>query len=67
MLKEKIKMNIEGMHCNSCKILILDILKNEKIKVKKFVNNSLEIESNIDFKDIKSMIEFAGYKVIKVD
>ena len=63
MENNTIKMKISGMHCPSCKVLIEDVLNDEGAKIKSFVKDELEIETQKSFKDIKKSIENEGYKV----
>lgn len=66
-MKTQIKIN--GMHCESCALLIKEILeelegvKNAKVS---FEKSSATVEFNemkVTEKDIKSLIEKEGYKI----
>ncbi len=68
---EKIKLNVEGMHCPSCEILISDALNeldgvtNAKLDHK---SGTAEVEfdnSKIKKEDIIEVIKKEGYKVRK--
>jgi len=68
---EKIKLNVEGMHCPSCEILISDELKElegvQKVKVD-HESGYAEVEfdnSKIDKRIIIETIKKEGYKVKK--
>lgn len=66
-----VKLKIDGMHCNSCKVLIEDALEDEQGVNSSEVsleNNSLKVEyddSKINIDRIKQIIEEEGFKVIK--
>lgn len=67
---KEIKLNVSGMHCRSCEMLIKDAL--EEIKGVKDVeaNHSqgtvrLLHEDNVRLDEIKKTIEREGYKVIE--
>jgi copper chaperone CopZ len=68
---EEIKLNVEGMHCSSCEILISDELK-ELNGVKDVVVNHKSGSVNVKFDqsktnkhDIIEVIKKEGYKVRK--
>lgn len=65
----KIKLDVEGMHCNSCKILVKESLEeigcssvlidlDDKKKIAKIL-----LDYNGDKKDVVKVIESEGYKV----
>ncbi len=63
----KTKLNVKGMHCKSCEMLIKDALQDEGVKANVNVSKA---EVNVDFDDskiklekIKSIIKKEGYKV----
>lgn len=66
---KKIKLNIEGMHCHSCEMLIkdslkeLDGLKKSKINHKKGTAITIFDDSKLKEEDIVKAIEKEGYKV----
>ena len=68
---EKLKLNVEGMHCPSCEILISDELKElDGIKSAKVnhVQGTAEVEfddSKINKEKIIETIKKEGYKVRK--
>jgi len=63
----KAKLNVKGMHCKSCEVLIKDALQDEGVKANVNVNKgevSIEFdESKIKLDKIKSIIKKEGYKV----
>jgi copper chaperone CopZ len=69
----KMNFEISGVHCPSCKILITDILEDEKVKVNKFdvdvkkQKGTISIDASQSEEEIKELIQGAGeYKVKKV-
>jgi copper chaperone len=63
MIKEK--MNVEGMHCKSCEMLIRGELEEKDVKVS-FKGKELTVEfdeNKISLNDIKEIIKKEGYKV----
>jgi copper chaperone CopZ len=66
---EKIKLNVEGMHCSSCEMLVNDAL--EEIGVKSKADSKSGIvevefdESKTNKIDIINIIKKEGYKVKK--
>lgn len=65
----KLKLNVEGMHCGSCEMLIKDSLE-ETDGVEKIEVSHKSGEVNVDFDDskvsankIKDIIKNEGYKV----
>lgn len=65
---KKTTLNVEGMHCNSCAMIIEDNLKEIGVgKVSVSVkDNKVNVEfdeSKTDLKKIKQAIEKDGYKV----
>lgn len=68
---EKIKLNVEGMHCPSCEILITDALKElDGVKNAKVDNKSGSAEVEFDNSKIEKgviieTIKKEGYKVRK--
>ena len=68
---EEIKLNVEGMHCPSCEILISDELKelagvkDVKVDHKLGTVNVKFDQSKTNKKDILDVIKKEGYKVRK--
>lgn len=66
--KMKIKLNIKGMHCNSCAIGIEQELEDKVNKIEvNFASERADIDFNpekITEKEIKKEIERLGYKII---
>lgn len=66
---KKIKINVSGMHCHSCEMLVSDAIKEldgtNNIKVNhKAGTVELEFnESKVNFDKIKEVIEKEGYKI----
>jgi len=64
---KKTILNIEGMHCPSCSILIKDVLDEEAgIKESEVIEGSAVIrfdESKISLNQIKELIKKEGYKI----
>ena len=66
---KKIKLNVEGMHCSSCEMLVNDAL--EEIGAKSKANSKSGIvevefdESKIDEIEVINTIKKEGYKVRK--
>ena len=69
MLKKKVVLKVDGMHCNHCANKIKEICNN----VSNVLNTKVNIESKeviisyikeINLDDIKSKIDFEGYKVV---
>ena len=66
---KKIKLNVKGMHCPSCEMLVGDSLEdlNGVMKAKlSHQNDSAEIEfdeSKVSVNDIKKVIKDEGYEV----
>ena len=66
----KINLNVKGMHCNSCKIIIAEYLKDLGAKnIEISVDEKKKIgKVSCDFNDKNKLIEIInneGYKVIK--
>ncbi len=63
------EFDITGMHCNSCRLVILDSLNDLGVKKADFVNETkLRVEfddKKISEQDIKETIKKEGYKVIE--
>lgn len=63
---KKIKLKIEGMHCNSCAMMIENELEDRKIKARvDFASEKAEIEfdeNKITENKIKEIIIKLGYK-----
>jgi len=62
---EKIKLNIDGMHCKSCEMLIGDALQELGAKAK-VTQGSAEVEfdgSKLKKEDIVEAIKKEGFKV----
>ncbi len=66
---KEIKLTVKGMHCESCSILIKDILGDEEgvksceiSREKETVKTAFD-EEKIDVKKIKFLIENEGYEV----
>lgn len=62
---KKEKMNVEGMHCKSCEMLIRGELEENGVKVS-FKGNELTVEfdeKKITLDKIKEIIKEEGYKV----
>lgn len=53
---KKVKLQIEGMHCQSCNILILDILEDHNAKGT-FEGSQLTVEYNPDEVDLNKIIK----------
>jgi copper chaperone CopZ len=66
-MRMKIKLKIQGMHCNSCAMRIEQELEDKVNKIKvNFSSESAEIDFNpekITEKEIKKEIENLGYKI----
>ncbi len=67
----KINLNIEGVHCNSCKMIIEENLqelgaKNIKVTVdEKTQKGTVACEYSGDKMDVVNSIKKEGYKVLK--
>jgi P-type Cu+ transporter len=63
----KIKLDIKGMHCNSCAMRIEQEFENTVNRINvNFINESAEIDFDpmkITEKEIKKEIEKLGYKI----
>ena len=67
--KMKLKLNVKGMHCASCGILIKDSLgeagaKNIDVSHEKGMV-SLEIDDSLEEEKIKKIISNEGYEVVE--
>lgn len=68
----RVKLTIEGMHCASCAANVERSLK--KVKGVKEVSVSImtskgfvEIEDNVNEKELKDAVSRAGYKLISIE
>ena len=63
----KTKLNVKGMHCKSCEMLINDALQDEGVKSQVNVKKGEVVvdfdESKIKLEKIKSIIKKEGYNV----
>lgn len=64
-----INLEVKGMHCSSCEMLIKDVIEDEKGVSScnpSMAKNSVEIEfdeNEIQIEKLKELIEKEGYKV----
>lgn len=67
------KLNVKGMHCPSCEVLVKDVLEDENVEVLfvSFKSGVLEIsfdENKIDFDEVKELIvSDCGYQVSEAE
>ena len=64
----KLRLNVKGMHCKSCEILIKESLSDINVKADAdFKKGVIEVEfdeKEINLEKIKKIISNEGYKVI---
>lgn len=68
----KLKLIIEGMHCNGCKKALENELKEDKNIKSVSVNleegsATLEVEEKVKFKTLEKLVKKAGFKCTNIE